>query len=182
MIGKVHCILITLYRSLMTKPAITDPAIPKEQQPLNQYQELADSFFSRWPAQDLRSYLKGIAAVWSGTLLITATIASSSFPPDRELGHWLISAGVGSNLLLTLILIRLYLGWLYVRARLLNPEVLYEESGWYDGAVSAKSQEELLQHQLIVQHQIKPILRRLHRTFLWILSLSGTALLLWPWV
>ncbi len=166
----------------MTPPALSDPAIPKEQQPLNQYQELADSFFSRWPTLSLRGYLKGIFGIWLGTGVITATIASGSFSPGQELSHWLVSTVLGSNLLLSLVLIRLYLGWLYVRGRLLNPEVLYEESGWYDGAVSTKSQEELAQHHLIVQHQIRPILRRLHRTFLWILGISGLCLALWPWV
>lgn len=166
----------------MTPPALSDPAIPKEQQPLNQYQELANSFFSRWPTLELKAYLKGIFGIWLGTWVITATVASGSFPPAQAPGHWLISAGLGSNLLLGLVLLRLYLGWLYVRGRLLNPEVLYEESGWYDGAVSTKSEAELIQHRLIVQHQIRPILQRLHRTFLWILGITGTALVLWPWV
>ena len=63
-----------------------------------------------------------------------------------------------------LVLVRLFLGWLYVRDRLYNPTVFYEESGWYDGQTWTKPEEVIMRDRLIVSYEIKPILQRLKFT------------------
>ncbi len=164
----------------MTPPPST-VTVPEEQQPLFQYQELSESFFSRWPTLPLGSYLKGIVGIWLGAMILVGPIAAGSFSPWRDPLPWIGVATVGCNGMLGLVVLRLYLGWRYVQRRLQQPDVLYEESGWYDGATCPKSPEEVLQHNLIVEHQIRPILQRIHRTFLGLGVVSGVAMLLWLW-
>ncbi|MDE5118051.1 MAG: CGLD27 family protein, partial [Trichodesmium sp. St2_bin2_1] len=53
----------------------------------------------------------------------------------------------------------------YVRSRLANTTVFYEESGWYDGQTWLKTPEEVIKDRLILQYQVQPLIRRLHKTF-----------------
>ncbi len=161
-------------------PTTSTEVIPPEQQPLNQYQELNQSFFSGWPTLPLPNYLKGMARVWLVTLLLTAPISAASFPPQAEGIHWGIATVLGSNGLLTLVIVRLYLGWHYVRQRLFRADVAYEESGWYDVTIATKSSEELAQHQLIARYQVDPVLQRIQRTLGWMVLISLGIGLMWP--
>lgn len=163
----------------MSVPPPSTLTVPQDQQPLHQYEELSESFFAGWPAKTLSSYLKGILGIWLGALFLVGPIAAGSYGPLRDPTPWLGAATVGANVILGFVLLRLYLGWRYVQRRLLQPDVLYEESGWYDGATCPKSPEEIVQHQLIVDHQITPILRRIHRTYLIMAAVTGVAILLW---
>jgi len=67
-----------------------------------------------------------------------------------------------------------------VRRRLVQPRIPYEESGWYDGAMYVKSEEELAQHRLIVRYQVEPVLQRLRRSLWGVVGLSALTALLWP--
>jgi hypothetical protein len=163
----------------MSHPSTTS-VIPPDQQPLKEYQQLRNSWFYRWPTLTLAAYLKGILAVWLGSWVLTGPVAASSFLLPQQWSLWGIVAGLAANFLLGLVLLRLYLGWIYVKQRLLSAEVVYEETGWYDIAVSAKSEGEVNQHRLIVQYQISPLLERIQRTFVWLAGGSfGAGLLGW---
>jgi hypothetical protein len=75
--------------------------------------------------------------------------------------------------------IRLSLGWYYIRSRLLSPRISYEESGWYDGQTWLKTPEFLVQDQLILTHQVQPILTRLRQTYYGIAGLLLGGGLIW---
>jgi hypothetical protein len=77
----------------------------------------------------------------------------------------MLCGGAGASVFLMLMLLRLYLGWSYVRDRLLRETIFYEESGWYDGQTWTKPPEILTRDRLIVSYQVQPILLRLKRTF-----------------
>ncbi len=149
--------------------------VPSEQQPINEYAELKESWFFRWATCHWRGYLTGIAWVWGLSWFISGPVAAASFPPGKYPTLFFLSAGAGASLFLTLALLRLYLGWCYVRDRLLNQTVIYEESGWYDGQTWLKPPEVLVRDQLIVSYQIQPIFRRLYWTFacLAVMVMSG---------
>ncbi|NEQ29328.1 MAG: CGLD27 family protein [Microcoleus sp. SIO2G3] len=151
--------------------------VPAEQQPLNEYQGLKESWFFRWAALELPSYLKPIAILWVLSCLVVAPVAASSFPFAKYPLHFLLSAALGAGLLPTLALLRLYLGWNYVRDRLLKENIFYEESGWYDGQIWTKPAEVLQRDRLIVTYEIQPMLSRLKRTFGYIglILLGGAA-------
>lgn len=139
--------------------------VPTEQQPINEYQELKESWFFRWGTLELRDYIMKLACVWVGSWLIAGPVAAASFAPKRYMIQFLLCGTAGAGVFLALTLLRLYLGWSYVRNRLLQETIFYEESGWYDGQTWTKPPEILTRDRLIVAYQIQPILQRLKRTF-----------------
>jgi hypothetical protein len=153
--------------------------VPLEQQPINEYKDLQESCLFRRATLNLRSYLSAIAIIWWVSWLVAGPVAAGSFPPMKSPAQFLLSAAAGASLLLALVVLRLYLGWSYVRDRLLSEKVFYEESGWYDGQYWSKPAEVIARDRLIVSYEIEPILRRLKRTFgfLGLFFLSGS--LIW---
>ncbi|MEG4093079.1 CGLD27 family protein [Microcoleus sp. Pol12B4] len=139
--------------------------VPQEQRPINEYQELKESWFFSWVTLNWPGYLAKLAWVWAWSCLVSVPIAASSFTPVKYPAQFVLSGAAGAGFILGLALLRLYLGWFYVRSRLSNPTVVYEESGWYDCQSWPKTPEVLLQDQLIVNYQLEPILRRLRQTF-----------------
>lgn len=44
--------------------------------------------------------------------------------------EFVLSAGIGSLLVVATAMVRIYLGWSYVGGRLLSASIPYEETGW----------------------------------------------------
>ena len=149
----------------MKNTSVSICPVPQEQRPLNEYQELKESWFFSWGILTWPQYLAKLAWVWGWSCLVSGPIAAASFAPVKYPVQFAISAATGAAFILGLALLRLYLGWFYVRSRLSKPTVVYEESGWYDGQCWRKTPEVLLQDQLIVNYQLEPILKRLRQTF-----------------
>ena len=68
-------------------------------------------------------------------------------------------------ILIWLIIIKLLLDWNYIKQRLYNSTVFYEESGWYDGRIWIKSKNILIQDRLILTYQVLPAIKILNNTF-----------------
>jgi hypothetical protein len=149
----------------MMESSVSICPVPTEQQPINEYQELKESWFFRWVMLDWRGYIIKLAWVWGGSWLIAGPVAAASFAPNRHTVQFLLCGAAGASVFLALALLRLYLGWFYVSDRLLKETIFYEESGWYDGQTWTKPPEILTRDRLIVSYQIQPILQRLKRTF-----------------
>ncbi len=147
------------------KPSAPVCPVPSEQQPLNEFRDLAESWYFRWATLGLVSYLKPIVVLWGMSWLLSAPVAAVSFPAQKHPGQFVLCAAAGALVLPGLALVRLLLGWLYVRDRLLRETIFYEESGWYDGQTWTKPDEVVQRDRLIVTYQIKPILQRLLLTF-----------------
>jgi hypothetical protein len=139
--------------------------VPWEQQPINEYQELRESWFFRWATLDIVGYLKPVVILWSLSWLVCGPVAATSFAPTKYPVQFVLFGTAGAMMLPILALLRLYLGWIYVRDRLTQPTVAYEESGWYDGQIWEKPDEVLQRDRLIVTYQIQSILKRLKITF-----------------
>jgi len=110
--------------------------VPEEQQPVNEYEQLKESWFFRWATLDVASYTKKIVWLWLWTWLIVGPIAAASFPLKKAPFLFFCAGIFGSTILVGLVLLRLYLGWIYVYDRLQSEKVFYEESGWYDGQIN----------------------------------------------
>jgi hypothetical protein len=149
----------------MMESSVSICPVPTEQQPINEYQELKESWFFRWVTLDLPDYIMKLAWVWGWSWLVAGPLAAGSFAPKKHLVQFLLCGGAGAGVFLALTLLRLYLGWSYVRDRLLRETIFYEESGWYDGQTWTKPPEILTRDRLIVSYQVQPILQRLKRTF-----------------
>lgn len=166
---------------MMKSPASICP-VPSEQQPLNEYQSLKESWIFQWVTLDLRRYSTKLLWVWGWSWLIAGPIAAASFAPQKHLGQFFLCGAAGAGIFVSLLVLRLYLGWSYVRDRLMKETIFYEESGWYDGQTWTKPEEVLTRDRLIVSYQIQPILQRLQRTFgLLLLFLFGGSIV-WNFV
>jgi len=139
--------------------------VPDEQQPLNEYEQLKSSWLFRDCTLSWSEFLKKMGWIWGFWWLVAGPVAAASFPLHKYMGQFILSGAAGASMGVLLVLVRLYLGWLYVRDRLGNPTVFYEESGWYDGQTWTKPIEVLTRDRLIVTYQIQPILRRLQVSF-----------------
>ncbi|MBW4685052.1 MAG: CGLD27 family protein [Komarekiella atlantica HA4396-MV6] len=148
----------------MIKSSVSNCPVPTEQQPLNEYEELKTSWLFRDSTLNWRKYITKIVWIWSLSWLVAGPVAAASFPPHKYIAHFILCGAAGASVGVVLALIRLYLGWFYVRDRLYSPTVFYEESGWYDGQTWTKPLEILDRDRLIVTYGIKPILRRLQFT------------------
>ncbi|MGG6293108.1 CGLD27 family protein [Leptolyngbya sp. AN02str] len=147
------------------KPSAPVCPVPTEQQPINEFQDLTESWFFRWATLSRVAYLKPILLLWAVSWAFSAPIATVSFPANKYPGQFVLCAAGGACVIPLLALVQLLLGWLYVRDRLMKDTIFYEESGWYDGQTWTKPEEMLQRDRLIVTYQIKPILQRLLLTF-----------------
>lgn len=159
-------------------PSASICPVPTEQQPINEYQELKESWFFRWATLGLWAYVKPVVILWGLSWIVSGPVAAASFSMAKHPTQFFLLGAAGALVLPALALLRLYLGWIYVRDRLSQPTVAYEESGWYDGQVWIKPDEVLQRDQLIVTYQIQSILTRLKFTFgiMTILCLMGGAI------
>ncbi len=148
----------------MIRPSVSDCPVPTDQQPLNEYEELKTSWLFCDCILNWREYITKMLWIWSLSWLVAGPIAAASFPPHKQLAHFILCGAAVASVGVILVLVRLFLGWLYIRDRLYNPTVFYEESGWYDGQTWTKPQEVIMRDRLIVSYEIKPILQRLKFT------------------
>ncbi|MDX2097749.1 MAG: CGLD27 family protein [Leptolyngbyaceae cyanobacterium bins.59] len=153
--------------------------VPTEQQPINEYTELKESWFYRWATLNWQGFLIPFVWLWGLSWFLSGPIAATSFSPHKYPVQFGIAASLGAFVMPGLTLLRLYLGWVYVRDRLSQDKIFYEESGWYDGQIWLKPAEVVVRDRLIVTHQIQPILQRLHRTFGVLALITVSGIIIW---
>jgi hypothetical protein len=140
--------------------------VPEDQQPLNEYIALKESFFYRWATLELVGYVRIILCIWLSFWIVTGPVAAVSFPPDRHLWQFLLLGCAGSTVGLCLPLLLLLSGWIHVKQRLETQKVFYEESGWYDGQMWEKPETELAKDRLLVTYEVSPVLQKIQKTIL----------------
>ena len=73
------------------------------------------------------------------------------------------------------IISRLFLSWNYIKQRLNNSVIFYEESSWYDGQIWSKPKSILFQERFIYMYQVLPIIKKINtiliKTFIFFISL-----------
>ncbi|WP_346292933.1 CGLD27 family protein [Sphaerothrix gracilis] len=164
------------------KPRSTRCPVPPEQQPINEYQHIRGSWFYSWAARDLRGFIVPILILWLISWLVSGPVSAASFPPHKVLPKFLISGSAGAILLPTLALLQLYVGWIHVGNRLKAKTVPYEESGWYDGQVWLKPEEVATRDRLIVDYQVRPLLKRIQASLGILASCLLAGSLIWQFV
>ncbi len=153
--------------------------VPKEQQPINEYQELQNSWFFGWAKLEPVKYITKLIWVGIWSSIVTAPLAAASFPIAKYPFQFGITTFAGSSIFVALAAIRLYLGWIYIKNRLYNEAIFYEESGWYDGQTWQKTPEILTRDRLLVSFEIQPILKRIQLTFATLVGTLILGTLLW---
>ncbi|WP_017300189.1 CGLD27 family protein [Nodosilinea nodulosa] len=156
--------------------------VPAEQQPINEYQDVRDSWFYGWGSRNLKGYLKPLVVLWVVGWAVAGPMAAASFTPAKHPMPFSLSAAMGALVLPTLALLQLYVGWAHVGGRLRQTTVPYEESGWYDGQLWIKPEEVSNRDRLIVDYQVQPVLQRIRRTLGVMALLLALGLAVWPLV
>jgi len=142
----------------------TNCPVPFEQQPVNEYLSLKKSWLFAWSISPIKSFIYGILYLFLFFGLLT-TVLFKLIIPLYDFYHNLIVNLLISNIIMFLLLLRIYLGWSYVLKRLLSATVFYEESGWYDGQVWVKNSDYLMQDRLIGLYQVMPFINRIKYAF-----------------
>ncbi|XP_021714419.1 uncharacterized protein ycf36-like [Chenopodium quinoa] len=147
--------------------------VPFEQRPVNEYSSLKEASLYSWAELSPPSFFQRLGGMWLTTFTILGMpVAAASFNPSKEPLRFLLASGTGTLFLVSLIVLRIYLGWSYVGDRLLSAVVPYEESGWYDGQMWVKPPEVLARDRLLGSYKVKPVIKMLKQT------LVGTGALL----
>ncbi|BBH05927.1 Protein of unknown function D, partial [Prunus dulcis] len=116
--------------------------VPYEQRPVNEYSSLKDGVLYSWGELGPGPFLLRLGGLWLVTFTtLGVPIAAASFNPSRDPLKFALAAGTGTLFVVSLIVLRIYLGWSYVGDRLLSAVIPYEESGWYDGQMWVKPPE-----------------------------------------
>ncbi|EEF45789.1 uncharacterized protein ycf36 isoform X2 [Ricinus communis] len=164
---------LSSFRNGSNTPSETECPVPLEQQPINEYQSLSTSFPFSWPASNIVEYCSRLFVTGASfALFIGLPVAwFGSVRPESEPFKPIIAAASSGILLVSLAVVRMYLGWAYVGNRLLSATVEYEETGWYDGQIWVKTAEVLARDRLLGSFSVKPVLSRLKYTLLTLATL-----------
>uniref|UniRef100_M1CXP6 Uncharacterized protein n=1 Tax=Solanum tuberosum TaxID=4113 RepID=M1CXP6_SOLTU len=159
----------------------TECPVPLDQQPVNEFKALSDSFPFSWASGDLVEYCSRLFATGLAFALfvgLPVNLFGSAGPIPEPLKPFL-GAVSGGLIVVTLSVVRMYLGWAYVGNRLLSATVectdlsfsyfscwivifmsinhylfwlclvIDEETGWYDGQIWVKTPEVLARDRLL---------------------------------
>ncbi|KAA8521283.1 hypothetical protein F0562_011971 [Nyssa sinensis] len=177
-------------------PPETECPVPLDQQPINEYQALSTSFPFSWASGDFVEYCSRLFVTGASFALFVGLPVSwlGSVGPESEPLKLVLGAVSSGLFVVTLAVVRMYLGWAYVGNRLLSATVecnfpfwVYlifvfsfefwmidgvivsymvtdEETGWYDGQIWVKTAEVLARDRLLGSFSVKPVLIRLKNT------------------
>ncbi|KAK9228385.1 hypothetical protein WN944_021335 [Citrus x changshan-huyou] len=153
--------------------------VPSEQRPVNEYSSLKDGALYSWGELGQGPFILRLGGLWLVAFMVLGVpTAAASFDPSREPLRFVLAAGTGTLFLVSLIVLRIYLGWSYVGDRLLSAVIPYEESGWYDGQMWVKPPEVLARDRLLGAYKVKPVIKMLKQTLVGTGALLVTATLL----
>lgn len=137
--------------------------VPFDQQPLNEFFYLKDSCFFSFFGFRLSNYLYSLISIIIILLVLLSPLIWLT--TIHSLLQFCIVQAFLITLILSLVVIRLYLGWSYIARRLFSATIFYEESGWYDGQIWIKTSAMLTKDRLIAMYYVLPLLSRIKLTF-----------------
>lgn len=117
--------LTPLLSSSFRSPSETECPVPSEQQPINEYQNLSTSFPFSWASGDFVEFCSRLVATGvCFAFFVGLPVAWFGAPgPDSEPLKRSLSAVSSGILVVTIAVLRMYLGWAYVGNRLLSATV-----------------------------------------------------------
>lgn len=116
---------LSSFRNGSNRPSETECPVPVEQQPMNEYQNLSTSFPFSWASGDFVEYCSRLVATGASfALFIGLPVACfGAVSPDSEPFKRSLCAVSSGIFVVTLAVLRMYLGWAYVGNRLLSATV-----------------------------------------------------------
>ncbi len=135
--------------------------VPLDQRPLNEFNNIRNSWISSWPLLEKSIFYKKLVYSWIIVTPISAIISYGSNCLRNNTVLLTFISLTASLLFPILLLSRQWLSWTYIYKRLNSENIEYEETGWYDGQIWEKPIDWRAKDLLIAQHQIRPILDHL---------------------
>lgn len=152
--------------------------VPKNQRPINEYMKLVQSNFFNWPILTESLFKRKIINLFFLFFTIGFPFSNLFINFNKSIIKLLLVNSVVSSFLVIFIIVRLLLGWNYIKERLDDSKVFYEESSWYDGRIWTKSKSILFQEKLIHMYQVLPIIKKINNILIVTCALLITFLLL----
>lgn len=144
--------------------------VPEEQKPINGYIGLKENQLTNWTTLSKKNYEKKLFSLFSFFFFLVSFFRVSSFSDSRYLFDWfLITFSLSLTLLFFLVLL-IFFRWKQIEKDFNQPRLFYEEASWYDGQIWEKPFSILKNDKLISTQKIKPILERISRTIVTLLS------------
>lgn len=140
--------------------------VPFDQQPLNEYKDLKNSWFFSWSTIKRSEYISQLSYLFLTLFFLFIPIVYHTIPKQISLLKVFVLDLILVNIIFLLIFIRLYLGWSYIVKRLISATIFYEESGWYDGQIWIKSIDNLTQDRLVGFYEVIPFVTRIKYSLL----------------
>jgi hypothetical protein len=152
--------------------------VPKEQRPINEYMQLVQSNFFNWPVLEKSLFRKKLVQGFFICFLILGPFSNFFSSITQSPAKFVLINSLFTTVFMLVLILRLLLVWNYIKERLDNPTVFYEESGWYDGRLWIKSKNILLQDRLIRAYQVLPTIKKLTKILGILCGLLGILLFL----
>ena len=143
--------------------------VPKDQRPLEEFNQFTNSWFFSWPTSKSKELHRKLIISWIISIPIVLIIETGNYSLQNNIIRLFTISIIFSLILPLLILFRQWLGWNYILRRLISEKIEYEESGWYDGQVWEKPTEWRAKDLLIAEYEVKPIINKLIKTTLFVL-------------
>jgi hypothetical protein len=146
--------------------------VPNDQRPLNEYLNLKNSFIFNWPTFNFKKYFYNLL-IFSFFLFIFLIPITNFYYSFFEFPLKFFLVTIKNIFILEILfLLRIYLGWLYIKERLEKSIIEYEESGWFDGQIWVKPIKILKQDRLISYYKVVPVLIRLKKNIIYFIVIS----------
>lgn len=152
--------------------------VPKDQRPINEYMKLVQSDFFNWPILTETIFKRKISKIFFLCFTLSLPFSNLFFEFNKSFIKLLIINSAVSSFWVILIILRLFLGWDYIKKRLDNSKVFYEESSWYDGRIWQKTKNILFQEKLIYMYQVLPTIKKIINMLILMCNLFITFLLM----
>ena len=152
--------------------------VPKDQRPINEYMKLVQSNFFNWPILTEYLFKKKIINLFFLFFTLALPFSNLFINFNKSIIKLLLVNSAVSSFLVIFIILRLLLGWNYIKKRLDDSKVFYEESSWYDGRLWTKSKSILFQEKLINIYQVLPIIKKIKNILIGTCTFLTTFLLL----
>ena len=107
--------------------------VPKGQRPIEEFIEISNSWFFKWPLSNKTILFRNLIIVWLTSTLIFIFIGTGSIHLSKNISDLIITSLTSSLIIPTLIIFRLLIGWSYIHNRLISAIIEYEETDWHDG-------------------------------------------------
>lgn len=154
--------------------------VPEAQRPVNEYLDVISQPFFDWASAGTKGLLTRLVILYSILFwVICYPIAGATYTMDGYELQKLVCSNVGAIFVILVFLIRLYSGWNYISERLTSKIIEYEETGWFDGQFTYKTENEQKRDRFLYNSDVKPVVERLKIFLLSTIGLSiGSVILL----